>query len=81
MSQLEHELQAAMFSKILEAKKKKKNVQRVFVLNLVEISLKEFHVLIYFKISETKVYYDSELVGYFRINILSTHAREHFRLR
>ena len=41
MSQLEHELQAAMFSRILEAKKKKgKNVQRVLVLNLVEISLK-----------------------------------------
>ena len=59
-----------------------KNVQRVLVLNLVEIS-KDFLIFIDSKIAEAG--FDSKPVGYFLINILlivsMTHAREHSKLR
>ena len=59
-----------------------KNVQRVLVLNLVEIS-KDFLIFIDSKIAEAG--FDSKPVGYFLINILFvvsvSRAREHSKLR
>ena len=58
-----------------------KNVQRVLVLNLVEIS-KDFLIFIDSKIAEAG--FDSKPVGYFLINILLvvsvSRAREHSKL-
>ena len=59
-----------------------KNVQRVLVLNLVEIS-KDFLIFIDSKIAETR--FDSKPVCYFLINILfvvswSSRARKHSKL-